>query len=214
MPKQTVKVALVQNCDEDPLSVAEKVSNVELILLPELALGQETPQMWESLRKLAQRIGAKIVAGFEEPELPSNSATLVTSDGREVLRYRKIHLFGAERWRYKRGEEMKAWKELGVAICFDTVFPDVTRKLSRQGATLIAVPNHDPPVVGFLLHHLHADFLPIRAVENFACIVKADTFGLSQVIAPDGKVIAEAPLSQTTVLQAEAVTYPIFADLT
>lgn len=124
----------------------------------------------------------------------------------------KIHLFGAEHWRYKRGKEVKALDNLGIAICFDTVFPDITRKLAKQGALLVAVPNHDPPVVGFLLHHLHAAFLPIRAIENFVAIVKVDNFGLSQVIAPDGRIIAEAPLGRTTVLKADAVIYPPLQD--
>jgi len=211
-PKWTVKVALVQNGDEDPLTLAAKVRDVELIVLPELALGQETPLMWESLRKIAQKTGVKIIAGFEELNPPSNVAALVTPNGEEVLRYRKIHLFGAEHWRYKRGKEVKALDNLGIAICFDTVFPDVVRKLAKQGALLVAVPNHDPPVVGFLLHHLHAAFLPIRAIENFVAIVKADNFGLSQVIAPDGRIIAEAPLGRTTVLKADAVIYPPLQD--
>ncbi|MCS7187896.1 MAG: nitrilase-related carbon-nitrogen hydrolase [Armatimonadota bacterium] len=211
-PKWTLKVALVQNGDEDPLTLAAKVHDVELIVLPELALGQETPSMLKSLSELAKETKAKVVAGFEEPNLPSNSAVLITPYGKEVLRYRKIHLFGAERWRYKRGKEVRAWNELGIAICFDTVFPDVTRKLAKQGALLIAVPNHDPPVVGFLLHHLHAAFLSIRAIENLVGIVKADSFGLSQVVAPDGKIVAEAPLGKTTVLIADATIYPPLRD--
>ncbi|MCX7642569.1 MAG: carbon-nitrogen hydrolase family protein [Armatimonadetes bacterium] len=211
-PKRIFKVALVQNGEEDPLALVAKVRDVELIVLPELALGQETSLMRKLLGVLAKETKAKIVTGFEEPNLPSNSASLFSPDGKEVLRYRKIHLFGAERWRYKRGKEVKAWNELGIAICFDTVFPDVTRKLAKRGALLVAVPNHDPPVVGFLLHHLHAAFLSIRAIENLVGIVKADSFGLSQVVAPDGKIVAEAPLGKTTVLIADATIYPPSGD--
>ncbi|MCS7252635.1 MAG: nitrilase-related carbon-nitrogen hydrolase [Armatimonadota bacterium] len=207
-PKRALKVALIQNGYEEPLTLAAKVRDVELIVLPELALGQETQLTMKSLKELAQKSGAKVVAGFEEANPLSNSAVLVSHNGEELLRYRKIHLFGAERLRYQRGREVKVWNGLGVAICFDTVFPDITRMLAKQGAILVAVPNYDPPVVGFLLHHLHAALLPIRAIENFVGIVKADSFGLSQVIAPDGKIIAEAPLGKTTVLRADAITYP------
>ncbi|MCS7264820.1 MAG: carbon-nitrogen hydrolase family protein [Armatimonadetes bacterium] len=211
-PKQTVKVAIVQNGNEDPLNLAAKVSDIELIVLPELSLGQETPLVLKSLSELARKTKANVVAGFEEPNLPSNSAVLFNPNGEEVLRYRKIHLFGAERWRYRSGKETKVWNDIGIAICFDTVFPDVTRRLAKQGALLVAVPNHDPLVVGFLLHHLHAAFLPIRAIENFVSIVKADSFGLSQVITPDGKITFEAPLGKATVLIADATIYPPLQD--
>lgn len=97
---------------------------------------------------------------------------------------------------------MEAAGDIGIAICFDTVFPDVVRQLAQQGAKVIAVPNHDPPVVGFLLHHLHAAFLPIRAAENLVAIVKADSTGLSQVIHWTGQIVAEAPLGKSAILRA------------
>ncbi len=72
----------------------------------------------------------------------------------------------------------------------------IVRRLAKQGAKVIAVPNFDPPVVGYLLHHLHAAFLPFRAVENRVAIAKADGTGLSQVFDRDGRCVAQAPLGQ------------------
>jgi len=196
-----VKVALVQSHVDDSLSMAVKVKNAEIIVLPELALGQETELMRKALSETAAKTGALIVAGLAETDPPYNAAVLVSPEGKELLRHRKIHLFGAERWRFRKGSEVKAHGEIGIAICFDTVFPDVVRELARQGAKIIAVPNTDPPSIGYLLHHLHAAFLPIRAIENKVAIVKADLTGLSQVIEPDGRVVAEAPLDKPVVLE-------------
>jgi len=199
--EKAVKVALVQPCFDDPLRMAKTVKNAEIIVLPELALGQETDLMRKALSETAAKTGALIVAGLAETDPPYNAAVLVSPEGKELLRHRKIHLFGAERWRFRKGNEVKAHGEIGIAICFDTVFPDVVRELARQGAKIIAVPNTDPPSIGYLLHHLHAAFLPIRAIENDVAILKADLTGLSQVIEPDGRVVAEAPLDKPVVLE-------------
>jgi len=200
---KAVKVALVQPCFDDPLKMAETVKNADIIVLPELSLGQETEFVRKALLETAVKTGAMIVAGLAETDPPYNAAVLVSPDGKELLRHRKIRLFGAERWRFRKGSEVKAHGEIGIAICFDTVFPDVVRELARQGAKIIAVPNTDPPSIGYLLHHLHAAFLPIRAIENKVTIVKADLTGLSQVIEPDGRVVAEAPLDKPVVLEAK-----------
>lgn len=200
---KSFRVALVQNEMDDPLAMAQKIKGVELVVLPELSLGQETEAMWDVLSVTAKKVGVSLVAGFEETEPPANGAVLIAPNGRELLRYRKVHLFGGERWRYRRGKEVKVHEPFGVAICFDTAFPDVVRKLARQGAKVIAVPNFDPPVVGYLLHHLHAAFFPFRAVENGVAIVKADGTGLSQAFDVNGKCVAQAPLGQATVLYAK-----------
>ncbi len=205
-------VAAVQNESEDPLTMLRSVLKPQrkdlpsLIVLPELSLGRETTSLWQQLKRVFEEAkvhGVSVVVGLEENNPPHNSAVLMDSDGREILRYRKVHLFGTERWRYLRGREVKVKNGLGIAICFDIVFPDVVRKLARQGAKVIAVPNHDPVVVGFLLHHLHAPFFTIRAAENRVSIVKADTTGLSQLIDCDGSVVAEAPLGKSSVLKGE-----------
>jgi apolipoprotein N-acyltransferase len=200
---RTLKVALVQNYTDNPLSMAAKVRNADIIVLPELALGQETELMRQALSETAAKTGALIVAGLAESDPPYNAAVLVSPDGKELLRHRKVHLFGAERWHFRKGSEVKAHGEIGIAICFDTVFPDVVRELVRQGAKIIAVPNTDPPSIGYLLHHLHAAFLPIRAIENEVAILKADLTGLSQAIEPDGDIVAEAPLGKPVVLETK-----------
>jgi apolipoprotein N-acyltransferase len=200
---RTVKVALAQSHMDNPLSMAAKVKNADIIVLPEMALGEETELMRKALSETAAKTGALIVAGLAESDPPYNAAVLVSPDGKELLRHRKVHLFGAERWHFRKGSEVKAHGEIGIAICFDTVFTDVVRELVRQGAKIVAVPNTDPPSIGYLLHHLHAAFLPIRAIENKVAILKADLTGLSQAIEPDGDIVAEAPLGKPVVLEAK-----------
>ncbi len=200
--RKSLTVALVQNDTGDPLAMAQTVRDAQLVVLPELALGQETGSTQNQLSAIAKKLDAFLVAGLEETQPPTNAAVLIASDGNEVLRHRKVHLFGAERWRYQKGREVKAYPPFGIAICFDMVFPDVARRLAQQGAKVLAVPNSDPLVVGYLLHHLHAAFLPFRALENRIVIAKADGTGLSQAFDIDGRCVAQALLGQPTVLYA------------
>jgi apolipoprotein N-acyltransferase len=64
----------------------------------------------------------------------------------------------------------------------------------RNGARLIAMPNFDPPSARGTLHYLHTSLLPFRAVENGVAFVRSDPNGLSQVIAPSGRILGQSPM--------------------
>jgi apolipoprotein N-acyltransferase len=81
-----------------------------------------------------------------------------------------------------------------AAGSFDNCYTDVTRRLVRDGARLIAVPNYDPPTPRGILHYLHAAMLPFRAVENRVPIVRADANGCSQIVDATGRVVGQSPL--------------------
>ncbi len=207
-PPERITVVAVQS-QLTPLEMAirwataRKSEGTRLIVLPEGALGHETEAMREALAKAAKEAKAFLVAGFfESGSSPANAAALFDPDGREVLRHRKVHLLLGERLRYRKGREINAYPPFGIAICFETCFPDVIRRLVKQGAKVVAVPNHDPPSIGYLIHHLHAAFLPFRAVENHVAIVKADATGLSQIFDIDGDCRVQAPLGRETVIDA------------
>jgi predicted amidohydrolase len=97
--------------------------------------------------------GAVVVGGFAE-HAPSgrfhNSAVVVDGDGVRTV-YRKTHLWDREREWFVAGEVPPpvvdtAVGRIGVAICYDLEFPEVTRKLAVAGAELIAVPTNWPLV--------------------------------------------------------------------
>src|SRR5439155_22695047 len=84
--------------------------------------------------------------------------------------------------------------KVGVEICFDSCYTDVTRRNARAGARIIAMPNWDPPTPRGILHRLHAALVPFRAVENRVPFVRADANGLSQIIDATGRIVGQAPL--------------------
>jgi apolipoprotein N-acyltransferase len=108
---RTVKVALVQSLMDNPLNMAANVKNADIIVLPEMALEQEAELASKALSETAAKTGALIIAGLAEGDPPYNAAVLVSPDGKELLRHRKIHLFGAERWYFRKGREVKAYGE-------------------------------------------------------------------------------------------------------
>jgi len=99
----------------------------------------------------AARGDAVVVGGFCElgPDgRLHNSSALV--DGRGVRSvYRKIHLWGEEpRW-FAAGDRPAPVIEtrhgrIGLAVCYDIEFPELTRGLALAGAELIALPANWP----------------------------------------------------------------------
>jgi apolipoprotein N-acyltransferase len=155
---------------------------------------------------LARELKTHLVVGYSAPgPIKSwNCAALVAPDGRVKGVHCKTHLFLGERQIREAGSAARAFDtalgRVGLEICFDNCYTDVTRWLVRDGAQLIAVPNYDPPTPRGILHRLHAAMLPFRAVENRVPIVRADANGCSQIVDATGRVIGQSPLYLPDVL--------------
>jgi predicted amidohydrolase len=96
---------------------------------------------------------AVVVGGFAERADDGalyNSAAVVDAAGVRAV-YRKTHLWDREQEWFVPGDELppvvatRAGR-IGVAICYDLEFPEVTRHLAVAGAELIAVPTNWPLV--------------------------------------------------------------------
>lgn len=99
----------------------------------------------------AERGGALVIGGFCErgdDGLIYNSAAVV--DGGGVIGvYRKVHLWDREKLFFQPGADPPAVFEtpagrIGVLVCYDLEFPEMTRTLALAGAELIAVPTNWP----------------------------------------------------------------------
>jgi predicted amidohydrolase len=97
--------------------------------------------------------GAVVVGGFAERDpdgVLRNSAMLVDGTGSQVL-YRKTHLWDAEALYFTPGDDPPpvvdtAVGRIGVIICYDLEFPELTRSLALRGTELLAVPTNWPLV--------------------------------------------------------------------
>jgi apolipoprotein N-acyltransferase len=82
-------------------------------------------------------------------------------------------------------------ERLGVAICFEVIFPAEVAALSRAGATLLATVTNDAwygPTSAPWQHFRAARF---RAAENRRPLVRAAITGISGLIRSDGSVAAQ-----------------------
>jgi predicted amidohydrolase len=138
----------------------------EIVVLPELitsgymfesveevaavAIDRDHPLLAEWAAEAA-RGGAVVIGGFAErgaDGLIYNSAAVIDSDG-VIGVYRKGHLWDQEKLWFTPGADPPrvfdtAHGRIGVIVCYDLEFPEMTRTLGLAGAELIAVPTNWP----------------------------------------------------------------------
>ncbi len=207
-----------KNCKKI-LTALENV-DTDLIVLPELALsGYYFKDKEESLKyaedpanssrldalvELAKRKSMYIVIGFSEKQNEKcfNSAALIGPDGIEHI-YRKAHLFNEEKFFFDSGDTPFMVNDIngvkvGIMICFDWAFPEVTRVLALQGAQIICQPSN--LVLTFCQQTMLA-----RCIENRLFAITANRYGIdkrpqgslkftgrSQIVAPGGLLLHRA----------------------
>lgn len=169
-----------------------------LVVWPELAIADEvsasSPEM-ARLQALAREMDAALVVGCKgtAPGTWRNIALVLGPDGEVLGDYTKhvpVQFFddGVAGTGYPVFATPAG--RLGACICYDLDFPWVTRGLVRAGAEILAVPTLDLERWGSLQHAQHTANARVRAVEHRRFVVRACSSGTSQVIAPDGRIVA------------------------
>ncbi|EAW10652.1 carbon-nitrogen hydrolase family protein [Aspergillus clavatus NRRL 1] len=169
----------------------------------------------QGLQKEAQEANIHINVGIHEPA--SNGKvknTLIWIDNKGVItqRYQKIHLFDVE---IKDGPILKESASVekgtdilppfetplgrvGLAICFDLRFPEISLALKRQNAQIITYPSAFTVPTG--LAHWET-LIRARAIETQSYVVaaaqagphndKRRSYGHSMIVNPWGEVVAK-----------------------
>ncbi len=162
-----------------------------------------------ALKSAARRERRTYVAGFPERHRGRvyNSALLVGPAGVRAV-YRKLHLFDRERHWFSAGNLPPAIHrvgraQIGLMICFDWRFPELSRALALMGADVLVHPSN-------LVFANTTEAIRTRAIENRVYVVTANrtgadrrpggtlTFtGKSQIVGPAGEVLARAGKSES-----------------
>lgn len=201
----------------------EQVTDRDLIVLPEMfttgfsmeaatqSLSEELVTEW--MRCKAQQTQAMVAgsAALQSERGPVNRFLLVQPDGK-VHRYDKRHLFrmAEEHRHYQAGEERlivewRGWRILPL-ICYDLRFPVWSRNRGDYDLALYVANWPAPRAL-----HWQA-LLQARAIENQAYVAGCNRIGSdgnghhyrgdSQIISPQGAVLAGAAPHQATRLDA------------
>lgn len=74
-----------------------------------------------------------------------NIAYYIDSKGKVLSRYRKINLWHAERPYVNFGKDVHVFNtkygKMGLLVCWDIMFPEVFRKMARQGVEIVICPS-------------------------------------------------------------------------
>ncbi len=156
-----------------------------------------------------------------EGEKLYNTSFVFDSQGRQIARHRKVHLFDMDlpgmRFResdtFTPGEEITVFDtpygKMGVAVCFDLRFPEMFRAMANRGARVIFLPAQFNMTTGPAHWEMS---LRARAVDNELFMVAAaaaryegfryECWGHSMAVDPYGEILA-ACQAEETVLYAE-----------
>ena len=181
------------------------------------------PGLAALLAKIARRNNTDLLFGgprFDQGR-SYNSARLITAAGRNGGFYDKqrLVLFAEANplrtpapsapdenpEQFTAGENPRPLRdslELGVSICHEVLFPELSASAAYAGAQLLVNVSND----GWLDPHTgvasaqHFAMAPFRAVETRRYLVRAATTGISGAIDPYGRVLASLPAGQAGVL--------------
>jgi len=149
----------------------------------------------------------------------TNSAVFVDAHGRLIGRFDKIKLVpfsefmlfgdtlpvqrivesvvGVRLMEFRRGTEQPVWevagRKIGVSICSENYFPEISREFAGKGArTLVNISND-----GWFRESAQLDaqlaMAKFRAIENRAHYIRATNTGISAMIEPTGRIAAMIP---------------------
>lgn len=202
--------------------------NPELVVFPEtittgFATGLSKEALWDlvdcipgrytdQIAKVAKELGVYVVfPTYERGEKRGdiyNSAALISSQGEVVGVYRKTHIYPPEKQWVIGGTEAEVYDtpfgKIGMIICYDGDYPELSRVLGMKGAEIIVRPSA-------LLRSFEIWNLTncARAYDNHVYVVGVNAvgpdatgnyyFGNSMVVSPIAQRIALATAGESIV---------------
>lgn len=194
------------------------------------AITLESPQLNQIIMKVREH-HCYVVIGFAErsPVVGEiyNSAALIGPKGLIGVT-RKIHFPGLEKLYYTAGKSIDVFEtpigKIGICICYDCMFPEITRAQAVKGAEIIVSISSiwEGGAKGGIglpeYKRSYWDQLPlVKAMENQTFIIACNgggshmigreigtwtRLGLSKIVSPSGEMLAKADHADEAVLSA------------
>ncbi|HER63061.1 MAG TPA: hydrolase, partial [Desulfobacteraceae bacterium] len=146
------------------------------------SLAELTEQLRDAMLQMAMKYNTNIVTGslpiYQEERL-YNVAFLCRRDGTWDSQY-KLHVTPdeAEWWGFQGGNELKVFNtdigKIGILICFDVEFPELSRMLADKGIKILLVPYWTDTKNAYLRIRRCAQ---ARAIENECYVAVTGSVG-------------------------------------
>lgn len=188
----------------------------------------ETPEFREEIEALSKQFDIDIILGSvaTDPARPNrlwNSAFLA-SGGVTIGHYDKIRLvpfgeyvplrkvlFFAEKLVHAVGEfefgtndfPLGGKLKYGPAICYEIVYPQITRSQIRNGADVLVTITNDAWYDGTSAPEQHLAQARLRAIEGDRYLLRAGTTGISAFVDPTGRVLESIPMGREGTIYAK-----------
>jgi len=161
----------------------------------------------KTISKAAKKHSIQIIGTFYEKSNKKNrvydTSFLINKSGKVVSKYRKIHLYDA--LGFKESKKMvsgskivkpsrTALGKIGMLICYDLRFPEMSRSLALSGSEILVAPS--AWVKGKNKEDHWITINKTRAIENGCYVVSPDQVGniycgRSVVVDPFGKILLD-----------------------
>jgi apolipoprotein N-acyltransferase len=208
---------------------------------------QNTTPLQSGIMDLAHQMNAPFILGAPASERKGprihlyNSAFLVSPEKKIVGRYDKVHLVPFGEYAPLAGllgftggiigamgdftpgpgvyPLSLPWGKFGVLICYEAIFPNLTREFVKQGGEFLVNITNDAWFGRTAAPYQHFSMVALRAVENRVFIARAANTGISGIINPSGRVTKASGLftreafSDKIYLNVSPTFYTRFGDL-
>lgn len=173
-----------------------------------------------AIEAMAQKAGSYVIAGtvtFRGSGInapPRNSAVVLNPQGKLLMRYDKMHLvpFGeyVPWWGFPGsigkitnqagdfipGRKLKVAStsegKAGVFICYEAIFPQQVRRFAHAGAQVLVNISDDAWYGTSSARYQHLEMARFRAIENRRYLLRDTNNGITAVIDPYGRIVAQA----------------------
>ena len=202
---------------------------VNLVVWPETAMPlifDREPYVKQYIGALPSATGADLLFGTISRDREGkfhNSAYVLGPEGREEGVYSKGHLvpFGEytplrtwlpflEKLSVQIGEFFPGKNhdpiptdagKLGVLICYEGVFPYITRDTVKRGAEVLVNITNDAWYDRTSAPYQHLAFYVFRAIESDRYVLRAANTGISAIIDPGGRIHGKTPIFEPAVIK-------------
>ena len=165
-----------------------------------------------AIAKTAKENHIQVVGSFYEKSRKKDrvydTAFIINESGTVISTYRKIHLYDALGFRESdkmiRGSKITrpvktSIGKIGMMICYDLRFPEISRSLAASGSEILVVPS--AWVDGNMKEDHWVTINKTRAIENGCYVIAPDQVGhiycgRSLVIDPYGKILLDMKKKQ------------------